>query len=68
MFEEEYYKARRYIMATLYNRDLFTNKTLYDPIIGVIMVTLAIRNTLVPNEAEYLNFEEILNAILESYE
>ena len=67
MFEEEYYKARRYIMATLYNRDLFTNKTLYDPIIGVIMVTLAIRNTLVPNEAEYLNFEEILNAILESY-
>lgn len=67
MFEKEYYKARRYITGTIYNRALFTNKSLYDPIIGVLMLTLAIRNTLVPDEAAYLNFEEILNAILESY-
>lgn len=67
MFEEEYYLARRYVMGTIYNRAMFNNKTLYDPIIGIILLTLAIRNTLVPNEAEYLNFEEILNAILESY-
>lgn len=67
MFESEYYSSRRYIMATVYNRRMFTNKTLYDPIIGLLILTLAIRNTLVPNEAEYLNFEEILNAILESY-
>lgn len=67
MFESEYYKARRYIMGTVYNRRLFTNKTLYDPIIGILIITLAIRNTLVPNEANYLNFDEILNAILESY-
>lgn len=67
MFESEYYKARRYIMGTIYNRRLFTNKTLYDPIIGILIITLAIRNTLVPNEANYLNFDEILNAILESY-
>ena len=67
MFEEEYYLARRYVMGTIYNRSMFNNKTLYDPIIGILLLTLAIRNTLVPNEAEYLNFEEILNAILESY-
>lgn len=67
MFEDEYYMARRYVMGTLYNRDMFTNKTLYEPFIGLLMITLAMRNTLVPNEAEYLNFEEILNAILESY-
>src|SRR5699024_10283738 len=30
-------------------------------------ITLAARNTLVPNEARYLGYEEILNAILESY-
>ena len=66
-FEEEYYKARRYVMGTIYNRKKFTNKTLYDPIIGIIMITLAARNTLVPNEARYLGYEEILNAILESY-
>lgn len=67
MFEEEYYMARRYIMATIYNRSLFTNRDLYDPIIGLMMIGMAARNTLVPNEAEYLNFEEILDAILESY-
>lgn len=67
MFEKEYYSARRYIMATVYNRDMFTNKTLYDPFIGLLMITLAVRNTLVPDEAAYLNFEEILDAILESY-
>lgn len=67
MFEKEYYGARRYLMATVYNRDMFTNKTLYDPIIGILMITLAVRNLLVPDEAAYLNFEEILDAILESY-
>lgn len=67
MFETEYYGARRYIMSTAYNRSLFTSKTLYDPVIGVIMLSMAIRNTLVPTEAEYLNFDEILNTILESY-
>lgn len=67
MFEEEYCKARRYVMAVIHNRSLFTDKTLYDPVIGMIMLILAIRNTMVPNEAHYLNFEEILDAILESY-
>jgi len=67
MFEEEYFKARRYVMAVMYNRSLFTDKTLYDPVIGMIMLVLAIRNTMVPDEAHYLNFEEILDAILESY-
>lgn len=67
MFENEYYMARRYVMATLYNNKLFAMKELYDPIMGVIILCLAIRNTMVPTEAAYLNFEEILNAILESY-
>lgn len=67
MFEEEYFKARRYVMAVIHNRSLFTDKTLYDPVVGMIMLILAVRNTMVPNEAHYLNFEEILDAILESY-
>lgn len=66
-FEKEYYMARRYVMGVIYNRRKFTNRTLYDPIIGLMMLTLAVRNTLVPDEARYLNYEEILNAILESY-
>jgi len=67
MFQKEYYFARRYIMSTIYHREQITTKTLYDPTIGVLMLTLAIRNTLVPDEKAYLNFEEILDAILESY-
>lgn len=67
MFEKEYYGARQYILGTIYNRNRFTNKKLYDPTIGVLMLTLAVRNTLVPDEAAYLSFEEILDAILESY-
>lgn len=66
-FESEYYAARRYVMAVLYRRELFTSKELYDPIIGIIILTLAMRNVLVPNEYRYLDFEEILNSILESY-
>jgi len=67
MFEREYYCARRYVMANIYDTTLFNNRTLYEPVIGVLMLTLAVRNTLVPDEAAYLNFEEILDAILESY-
>lgn len=67
MFENEYHKARIYLMATAYKPELFTNKTLFYPTIGILMLTLAIRNTLVPTEADYLNFEEILDVILESY-
>lgn len=66
-FVSEYYMARRYVMATMYNDKLFAMKELYDPIMGIIILCLAIRNTMVPTEASYLNFEEILNAILESY-
>lgn len=67
MFESEYYKARRYVMSTMYDHSLFTYDTMYYPFIGVMILTLAVRNTLVPCEADYLNFEEILDAILESY-
>lgn len=68
MFEREYYGARRYVMANLYNSARFTSKELHDPYIGLLMLTLGVRNTLVPTEAEYLNFEEILDAILQSYD
>lgn len=67
MFREQYYGARNYIMAVIYHREEFSTKTLYDPIIGMLMTTLAVRNTLVPSEKDYLNFEEILDAILDSY-
>lgn len=67
MFVEEYHKARRYVMAVIDNSALFHHKDLYYPFIGVLMLTLAIRNTMVPTEAEYYNFEEILDAILRSY-
>lgn len=67
IFEREYYGARRYVMATIYNRAILTTTELYDPVIGMMILTLAIRNTLVPDENSYLSFEEILDAILDSY-
>ena len=67
MFQKEYHMARKYVMATIYRREQITTKDLYDPFIGILMLTLAIRNTMVPDEKTYLNFEEILDAILESY-
>lgn len=67
MLETEYYKARRYVMANFYNSKMFSHKAMYYPFIGVLMLAIAIRNVLVPCEADYLNFEEILNAILKSY-
>ncbi len=67
MFQTQYYSARRYVMATMYHKEYFGDTQLYDPIMGVIILTLAIRNCLVPNSVEYINFEEILDSILESY-
>ena len=67
MLEEEYHKARRYILTVIDNSTMFQYKELYYPYIGIIILSLAIRNTLVPCEADYYNFEEILDAILESY-
>lgn len=66
-FNTEYYGARRYVMANIYNRSLMASKELYDPVVGILMLGLAVRNTLVPTEYDYLNYEEILNAILKSY-
>lgn len=67
MFLKEYYAARRYIMATSYNKKLFPTTELYDPIMGIMILALAMRNTLVPSEDHYLDFDEFLNSILESY-
>lgn len=67
MFMREYHKARRYVMASIDNSALFHYKDLYYPFIGVLILSIAIRNTMVPTESEYYNFEEILNAILRSY-
>lgn len=66
-FRREYMYARRYVLANFYNRDLFTTKELYDPIIGILILTLAMRNTMVPDERAYLNYDEVLDTILESY-
>lgn len=68
MFLREYHYARKFILATCYNRAEFNEKGLYEPVVGLLMITLAARNTMVPDEATYLNFEEILDAILESYD
>ena len=69
MFETEYYHARRFVMSRLYDQTLFpqASRETYHPFIGLLIISLAVRNTLVPTEADYYNFEEILNAILESY-
>ena len=68
MFMKEYHYARKYILATCYNRSEFSEKSLYDPVVGILTLTLAVKNTMVPDEASYLNFEEILDAILQSYD
>lgn len=69
MLETEYYKARKFVMVNLFNQKMFppNSRELYHPFLGLLMITLAVRNTLVPSEADYLNFEEILDSILESY-
>lgn len=69
MLETEYYKARRYVMANFYNPRMFppSSRELYYPYLGLIITIMAVRNTLVPSEADYLNFEEILDSIFESY-
>lgn len=67
MLENEYVKARRYVLTVIDNSQLFHYRQLYYPYIGVIMLSVAVRNTLVPSEADYYNFEEILDAILRSY-
>lgn len=66
-FINNYQWARRYIMTTCYNRAMFTERPMYDPIIGFIILMLAVRNTLIPDESDYLSYEEIINACLESY-
>lgn len=67
MLENEYVKARRYVLQVIDNAGLFQYRQLYYPYIGVLMLSVAVRNTLVPSEADYYNFEEILDAILQSY-
>ena len=67
LFQREYHFARRYVMANYYNRQQVATKTLYDPTIGVIILTLTVRNVFALDENSYLNFDEILNLILESY-
>ena len=67
-FYEEYYLARKYILATCYNPSEMMKRDLYDPVVGLLMLMLAVRNTMVPDEADYLNYEEILDACLESYD
>lgn len=63
----EYYGARRYVLATMYNDKMFYNSRYYHATVGIIMLMLAIRNMMVPTESMYLSFEEIIDSILESY-
>lgn len=66
-FRSEYHKARRYVMTEIYNKHMFIDRPLYEPMMAFLIVCLAIRNALVPTEDMYLNFEEILDACLDSY-
>lgn len=68
IFMGEYYGARRYILATIYNDKMFYRSQYYYATIGIIMLMLAIKNMMVPTEAMYLSFEEIIDTILESYD
>ena len=67
LFQREYYFARRYVMANYYNRQAVVTKTLYDPTIGLLILSLAMRNIFALDEDSYLDFDEILNLIIESY-
>lgn len=68
IFMGEYYGARRYVLATMYNPKMFYNCSLYyNGTVGLIMLMLAIKNMMIPTEAMYLSFEEIIDLILESY-
>ena len=67
VFLKNYYQARRYIMTTCYNKDLFQERPMYDPIMGFIILMMAVKNTLVPDESDYLSYEEIIDLCLKSY-
>ena len=66
-FLNNYHWARRYVMTCCYNKNMFTDRPMLDPFIGFVILMLAVRNTLVPDEEDYLSYEEIINACLESY-
>lgn len=67
LFQREYYYARRFVTANYYNRQQVSDKTLYDPVVGMLILTLTVRNMFALDEKSYLDFDEILNLILESY-
>ena len=67
LFQREYYFARRYVTANYYNRQQVSDKTLYDPTVGLMILSLAVRNIFALDEKSYLDFDEILNVILDSY-
>ena len=67
LFQREYYYARRYVVANYYNRQQVATTQLYDPTIGMLILALALRNIFALDEKSYLDFDEILNLILESY-
>lgn len=67
LFQQEYYYARRFVTANYYNRQQVSTKTLYDPVIGMLILGMACRNIFVLSDESYLDFDEILNLILESY-
>lgn len=68
IFMGEYYSARRYVMATMVNPKMFYKSDYYVPVMGIIMLMLAVKNTMVPTESMYLSYEEIIDLILDSYE
>ena len=66
IFLSEYYHARKFHMAVVYDKDIFRNTDFYDGMIGLLILTSAIRNTVSTNHL-FLDNEELLNDILRSY-
>lgn len=68
LFVKEYIRARRYILATSYDPGLFQENDFYEGIMGIVILTQAIRNCLSvdPIVNSFYNIE-VMDAILRSY-
>lgn len=67
-FMKEYHYARSYMMKVMFHPDVYGDTELYNAFFGMMIMCLAIRNTISPDNYVYMNSEYILDNMLRSYD
>lgn len=67
-FMKEYHYARSYMMKVMFHPEVYGDTELYNAFFGMMMMCLAIRNTISPDNYVYMNSEYILDNMLRSYD